>query len=148
MAKSNKNSFGRFDHPRILGMIEGLRRQYQENGKITAKMIEEMKVLRELFIELEQPTIVKSIRLSYEHAQKYAGKFDPRYLDEESEQSEFDYYLDLLTNPANKYNRDEIKELNLLLKDSLEHDDFHTRPRRRFDEDEEEEELDEVSQED
>lgn len=138
MAKSSKND--RLDHPRILNILDKLREQYVKNQRVTAEMIEEMKVMRQLFIELEQPTIVKSIRLAYEHVQKY-GKFDPMYLEEDSEDSEFEYYLDLLTNPTNKYNRDEIKELNILLKESLENDDFHSLPRRRFNEDEEEEEI-------
>lgn len=141
MAKNSKFSNKTFDSPRILSMIQQLRLQYRDNERVTADMIQQMRTLRELFIEQEQPTIVKSIRLACEHIERF-GKFDPRFLDEDSEESEYEYYLDLLTNPNNKYNRDEIKEFNLQLKESLENDDFFSLPRRSQLRMEEEEEYD------
>ena len=105
---------------------------YREQGPQPA-LIAKMKELREVFIEHEQPTIVKSLRLAYEHIEHY-GDYRLTYMGrdesllEEGEEVEapaegispFEYFMDLLANPTNKYNKDEIKEVNLLLKESLE----------------------------
>ena len=85
-----------------------------------------MRALRELFKQTEQqPTIVKSIRLVYEHIQHHGSLDGLRYWEEEEieldeQNPSFLYYVDLLTNPSNKYNREEIKELNLQLKELAE----------------------------
>lgn len=105
----------------IKGIIKELVAAYKENKEVTPEMIEQMKAMRELFKELEQPTIVKSIRLTYEHIGNHGNLDNLPYWEEEEieldeENSSFEYYLGLLTNPTNKYNREEIKELNILLK--------------------------------
>lgn len=98
------------------------------------EILEEMRQLREHYIKHHsQPTIVKSIRLAYEHIEKY-GTFAIDYQNDEPNEEDgeldtdlpvtlFEYYIGLLSNPTNKYNRDEIKEINILLKYSLEHDE-------------------------
>jgi hypothetical protein len=105
----------------IRSKIEALQAAYRQHKEVTAEMIEEMKALRELFKEIKQPTIVKSIRLVYEHLDAYQTLDNLSYWEEEEieldeENSSFEYYIGLLTNPTNKYNREEIKELNALLK--------------------------------
>lgn len=105
----------------IKEIIKELVAAYKTDKKVTPEMIEQMKAMRELFKELEQPTIVKSIRLTYEHLGNYGSLDNLTYWEEEEieldeENSSFEYYLGLLTNPTNKYNREEIKELNILLK--------------------------------
>ncbi len=87
-----------------------------------------MKALRELFKEMKQPTIVKSIRLVYEHLAAHDTLDNLSYWEEEEieldeENSSYEYYIGLLTNPTNKYNREEIKELNALLKAKASGDD-------------------------
>lgn len=101
--------------------IKALQAAYKTNKKVTPEMIEEMKALRELFKEMKQPTIVKSIRLVYEHLDAYDTLDNLSYWEEEEieldeENSSYEYYIGLLTNPTNKYNREEIKEINALLK--------------------------------
>ncbi|MGH1339571.1 MAG: hypothetical protein ACRBFS_25865 [Aureispira sp.] len=101
--------------------IEGLQTAYKTNKEVTPAMIDEMKALRELFKELQQPTIVKSIRLVYEHLAAYdtldnLSHWETEEIELDEENSSFEYYIGLLTNPTNKYNREEIKELNVLLK--------------------------------
>lgn len=122
---------------RIQQYTQQIKDIYSEQG-ITGELLETMVKLREVFIELEQPSIVKSIRLAYEHIEKYGDYVIPYWgndsLGEDDEEedeapvvdpanlgSSFLYLIDLFANPANKYNRDEIKEVNILLKDSLEH---------------------------
>lgn len=105
----------------IKEIIKGLVTAYKASKEVSPEMIEQMKAMRELFKELEQPTIVKSIRLTYEHLGNHGSLDNLSYWEEEEieldeENSSFEYYLGLLTNPTNKYNREEIKELNVLLK--------------------------------
>lgn len=105
--------------------IEGLQTAYQNHKEVTPEMIEELKALRELFKELQKPTIVKSIRLVYEHIEVHGSLDNLSYWEEEEieldeNNSSFEYYIGLLTNPTNKYNREEIKELNVLLKEMRE----------------------------
>ncbi len=106
-------------------MIAALQAAYQANKAVTPEMIEDMKALRELFKDLQQPTIVKSIRLTYEHIGIHGNLDNLSYWEEEeieidADNSTFEYYLGLLTNPTNKYNREEIKELNIQLKELAE----------------------------
>lgn len=117
---------------RIARYIGEIKTLYLQHKATHPQIIEQMQLLREVFIEHEQPTLVKSLRLAYEHLEKF-GDYKIEYwghdesLSEDgealaaaaSEISAFEYFLDLLANPSNKYNRDEIKEVNLLLKDSL-----------------------------
>lgn len=118
--------------PLYIGKIKELYHQGEEQRE---EFVAKMKELREIFIEHEQPTIVKSLRLCYEHIEKH-GEYQIAYwgndesLLEEGEAIEqpasalpaFDYFTGLISNPSNKYNRDEIKEVNLLLKASLSDD--------------------------
>lgn len=106
----------------IKEQVNALKVAYQENKEVSAEMIEQMKAVREMFKQLEQPTIVKSIRLVYEHIANFGSLDNLSYWEEEEieldeENSSYEYYLGLLTNPTNKYNREEIKELNILLKE-------------------------------
>ena len=101
--------------------IEALQAAYKSHKEVNAAMVEDMKALRELFKELKQPTIVKSIRLVYEHLGTYntldnLSYWETEEIELDEENSSFEYYIGLLTNPTNKYNREEIKELNVLLK--------------------------------
>lgn len=105
----------------IKEIIQELVTAYRTNKEVKPEMIEQMKAMRELFKDLEQPTIVKSIRLAYEHLDNHGSLDNLTYWEDEEieldeENSSFEYYLGLLINPTNKYNREEIKELNLLLK--------------------------------
>ncbi|MBL4648771.1 MAG: hypothetical protein JKY03_03500 [Aureispira sp.] len=109
----------------IKEIIQELVTAYRTNKEVNPEMIEQMKAMRELFKELEQPTIVKSVRLAYEHIGNHGSLDNLTYWEDEEieldeENSSFEYYLGLLTNPTNKYNREEIKELNVLLKGSPE----------------------------
>jgi hypothetical protein len=76
-------------------------------------------VLQELYIEFEQPTLVKSIRLVCEYAEAFeVFKIDA--WEEEGGMSSLDYFLYLLNNAHNKYNKDELKSLNTYIKARLD----------------------------
>ncbi|MFK7799778.1 MAG: hypothetical protein AB8E82_20150 [Aureispira sp.] len=105
----------------VKAKVEALQVAYKEHKNVTPAMIEELKALRELFKDIEKPTVVKSIRLVYEHIEMHGSLDNLKYWEEEEielddENSSFAYYIGLLINPTNKYNREEIKELNVLLK--------------------------------
>lgn len=127
--------------------IAQLRTDFQAaEQRITPEMIELMKKVRERFIELELPSMVKVLRLTYEHVDA-EGNFDfvytgPKPEEEEEEAAEgeepteaeapeeeveeasaedlglssFEYLLQLLSKPTNKYNREEIREFAAQLK--------------------------------
>lgn len=77
-----------------------------------------MKELRQIFIELEQPAIVKAIRLVYEYAETFKG-FVIELWEEDSETTSLEYFVGLLDNFHNKYNREEIRAINVFLKARL-----------------------------
>lgn len=103
-------------------IIDDLKAAYKTNKEVTPEMTEHMKALRELFKNIKQPTVVKSIRLVYEHIAAHGNLDNLAYWEQEeieidAENSSYEYYLGLLCNPTNKYNREEIKEINILLKE-------------------------------
>jgi hypothetical protein len=103
-------------------LINRILADFDPNARMGEPILTQLKELRQRFIEQEQPTIVKSIRLACEIIEKY-GHFEIPYWNEEEDGEltvpMFEYYLGLLSNPYNKYNRDEIKEINIVLKDNL-----------------------------
>ena len=80
--------------------IKELKDAYAEHQTVTEEMIEKMKKLRERFIDYNQPTIVKSIRLTYEYVERFE-KFEVTFVDEEEEEeivADYPYFLGLITN--------------------------------------------------
>lgn len=109
-------------------LLEDLTAAYRANQEVTDEIINQLKELREAFKEMELPTIVKSIRLVYEHLEAYGTLDNLPYWEEEEidldeENSSFEYYLGLLANPTNKYNREEIKSINAMLKEIADSED-------------------------
>jgi hypothetical protein len=106
-------------------ILDELKSSFQKNKEVTDDVVVKMKELRELYKEIQQPTMVKSIRLTYEHLLNFGTLDNLTYW--ETEEIELDdectsigYYFDLLYKPFNKYNREEIKEINILLKEMAE----------------------------
>ena len=110
--------------PEITNKIEAILAGYRKSGSVDEAIIEQMKALRQDFITIEQPSIVKSIRLSYEYIQAFGSLDGLSYWEEEEieldeENTSFEYYINLLRNPQNKYNKEEILLMNDLLKEAL-----------------------------
>ncbi len=106
-------------------ILDELKSSFQKNKEVTEDVVLKMKELRELYKEIQQPTMVKSIRLTYEHLLNFGTLDNLTYWETEEielddECTSIDYYFDLLYKPFNKYNREEIKEMNVLLKEMAE----------------------------
>jgi len=104
--------------PKVSDLVEKIKNAYANDNGISKEVVSKMQELRNLFIEQEQPTLVKSIRLVYEYAEAFDG-FSIDAWEEEGGLVSFDYYLGLLENFNNKYNKEEIKALNVFLKARL-----------------------------
>lgn len=123
--------------PRIPEYLENIKNSYLENNSFSEEVTTLMQELREIYKEYEQPTLVKSVRLVYEFAAGFDG-FQIQVWEEENGISSLEYYLGLLSNPFNKYNREEIKELNNYLKAKLKGEDVEFMPDNEEEEESEE----------
>ena len=104
-------------------LIERILTDYKQGQTLNPNIFADLEALRERYMLHEQPTVVKSIRLASEHLARF-GDFKLAYWNDEEDGELtlpiFEYYIGLIANPTNKYNRDEIKEVNILLKASLD----------------------------
>jgi hypothetical protein len=113
----------KIEDQRVFDLIKAIRAAYKAaDQSIAEPVVEQMKALREVFIELQHPTLVKSVRLVYEYFGQF-GEFSIEPWEEDAASNSFEYYIELLENPFNKYNRDEIKELNNFLKGRINGED-------------------------
>jgi hypothetical protein len=101
--------------PRISDLMALIVKYDKKNKPFSADLVKKMQELRELYIEFEQPTLVKSIRLVCEYAEAFE-MFKIDAWEEEGGMSTLEYFLYLLNNAHNKYNKDELKSLNTYLK--------------------------------
>ncbi|MFT7589390.1 MAG: hypothetical protein ACI959_001608 [Limisphaerales bacterium] len=87
------------------------------------KLVPAMSRLRERIKEIENPLVVKTIRLAYEHLEEYKD-FLINYVEAEEVGglNNFEYLLSLWADPMNKYNREDLqvfKEIMLIYPDPL-----------------------------
>jgi hypothetical protein len=82
-----------------------------KNQGASAQVINDLKELRNYFIEIKDPTVTKILRLAYEHLENNQS-FDiiPEEFDTEGELTSFEYLMELVTGYDNKYNREELQE--------------------------------------
>lgn len=80
-------------------------------------LISLLKELRPRAIEIENPLVTKILRMTYEHLAEY-GDFLIAYVepDEVGGVSNFEYMIQLLEDPDNKYNREELQSYRDRLK--------------------------------
>jgi len=95
--------------------IDAIKKTLAEEG-FSTKLINQLKELREWFkTNKNEPGYVKMIRLAYENIEKN-GDYSFNYLEEEDGKENFNYFLDLLADYANKYNKEELHDIkNLML---------------------------------
>ena len=108
--------------PKVVDLVDKIKDAFANDNGFSKNVVSAMQELRSLFIEQEQPTLVKSIRLVYEYAEAF-DNFSIDAWEEEGGLGSFDYYLGLLENSNNKYNKEEIKALNNYLKARLAGED-------------------------
>lgn len=98
-------------------ILQKIKDIHKEKGLDVEALVPEMVSLRERALVLKDPTLVKIIRLAFEHLKEH-GEFKVEYVDPEEVGglSNFEYLLGLLTDPDNKYNREELQEFRDYLK--------------------------------
>lgn len=124
-------------NPKALKLYKEIQKEIESNGAGTEKMVEQLMELREFFIESEDPTVTKVLRLAAEHIEEN-GTFQLNILSdlevtdegEEGEEKEsaapleefapednLKYLLTLCFDAQNKYNREELFEIRDQLMD-------------------------------
>lgn len=96
-------------------LADSIAKDYAKNGNCE-KVINDLKTLRNYFIEIKDPTLTKIIRLTYEYLENNED-FDLVLEDfeEESEESSFEYLMQLVVAYDNPYNREELNEYKQLM---------------------------------
>jgi len=123
--------FEKMKSTKALELIEKMKNDLAASGIVVEKIVEDLKQLRPIAIEEEDPSLTKVIRLTYEHIES-TGTFNipiPEEVDEEEELEEtpvaeeeeavelddaarhesLDYLLSIMTNcDENKLNREDL----------------------------------------
>ncbi len=87
--------------------IEALKKTIEKEG-INEKVVEQLKELREWFkANLNEPGYVRMLRLAYENIEEN-DDYTFLYLEEEDGKENLKYFLDLLADYHNKYNKEEL----------------------------------------
>jgi len=125
-------------NPKALKLYKDVLKEIESNGAGSEKVVELLLEMREFFIESEDPTVTKVLRLTAEHIEEN-GTFELNILsdlevtetdeDEEAEVTEaalleeysaednLKYLLTLCFDAQNKYNREELFEIRDQLTD-------------------------------
>jgi hypothetical protein len=100
-------------------LIDSLTQDYLKNGA-SEKVINDLKNLRNYFIEIKDPTLTKIIRLTYEYLESNED-FDIVLEDfeEDSDVNSFEYLMQLVANYDNDYNREELNEYKFKMMEAL-----------------------------
>lgn len=87
-------------------------------GWDTERVIAQLKDFREYLKSIKQPFLVRATRIAYEHIERNdaftVDVFEER---DENEGSSFEYFLTLMKDADNKYNREELEEYIDLLRE-------------------------------
>lgn len=121
-------------NPKAEKLNQEIIKELDKNGAESEKLIEMLMKLREFFIESEDPTVTKVLRLTAEHLEEY-GTFelniqsDLEVVEKDEEEAEVEeaepvamlesytaeenlkYLLTLCMEAENKYNREELYEI-------------------------------------
>ncbi len=96
-------------------IIDKIKAEIKKNGFNHDKFIHLLKELREFFkANLNEPGLVVMIRLAYENIEEN-GAYTFLYLEEEDGKANLEYFVDLLADYSNKYNREELQEIRNLM---------------------------------
>ena len=93
-------------------LCDKIAKNFAKDKEGKEQTINDLKTLRNYFIEIKDPFITKMTRLAYEHLETN-GNFDIPIEDftPDEEQSTFEYFMELILNFDNNYNRDELREI-------------------------------------
>lgn len=99
----------------------------EKNGFDSEALIKDLKTLRPYAQEEQDPLVTKTIRFAYQYLEENAS-FDieivvdedeegnPIKMEDADDKTNMLYYLQLLLDSSNEYNRNEIREINPQLK--------------------------------
>lgn len=95
-------------------LIEAIKKTLATEG-VGEKAVAQLKELREWFkANLNEPGYVKMIRLAYENIEEN-GDYTFLYLEEEDGKANLEYFIDLLGDHTNKYNKEELTDIRHLM---------------------------------
>lgn len=91
---------------------------YKAKGWDTERVIEQLKDFRAYLLEVKVPFLVKTTRLAYEYLERN-GEFNVDIWEERGEDDEtsFEYFMTLMKDYGNKYNREELIEYHELFRE-------------------------------
>jgi hypothetical protein len=104
-------------------IIDKIKKTLATEG-VGAKVVEQLKELREYVkANLNEPGYVRMIRLAYENIEENAGEYTFLYLQDDDGKANLDYFLDLLADYNNKYNREELQDIRNLMEGIVPEED-------------------------
>lgn len=93
--------------------IEAIKKTLAKEG--TTAAVAQLKELREWFkANLNEPGYVKMIRYAYENIEEN-GDYTFQFLEDGDGKANLEYFLDLLAEYHNKYNKEELQEIRNLM---------------------------------
>lgn len=108
-------------------LINKMLKNLEKNDFVPEEIVKDLKTLRPYALEEEDPLVTKTLRLAYQYIEEN-GSFDievvvdedeegnPIKMENSGDKENMIYYLQLLLDSANEYNRNEIREINPQLK--------------------------------
>ena len=94
--------------------IDAIKKTLATEG-LGEKVVGQLKELREWFkANRNEPGYVKMIRWAYEDVENN-GDYTFLYLEEDGGKENLDYFIDLLSDYQNKYNKEELQEIRNLM---------------------------------
>ena len=111
----------------VLKLIEKIQKDLLQDKFVVSEIVEDLKKIREITLELNNPVVTKALRLAYEHLDSnnafFIGIPDDEPVDskeseieanisEENNIESFNYFLSLFTDLSKKNNVLDLKEYN------------------------------------
>lgn len=115
------------ENKQALKLIEKIQKDLLQDKFVVSEIVEDLKKIREITLELNNPVVTKALRLAYEHLDSnnafFIGIPDDEPVDskeseieanisEENNIESFNYFLSLFTDLSKKNNVLDLKEYN------------------------------------
>ena len=115
------------ENKQALKLIEKIQKNLLQDKFVVSEIVEDLKKIREITLELNNPVVTKALRLAYEHLDSnnafFIGIPDDEPVDskeseieanisEENNIESFNYFLSLFTDLSKKNNVLDLKEYN------------------------------------
>lgn len=98
-------------------ILEGIVTETEKSGINVDKFIPLIQKAREYALQENDPLITRALRLLWQHLEGKEG-FQLSFLEEaESQEENFNYFVNLCIKSDNTYNRDELREMTNMLQE-------------------------------